>query len=61
MPAVLQRPHPLALQSAGPDQQRREAASANRDSLLAPQLARHRTDGGDRVRALVGVRTEHDH
>ena len=61
MPAVLQRPDPLAAKPARPDQQRREPASADLDGLLAHQLAGRRSDRGDRVRALVSVRTEHDH
>ena len=42
-------------------QQRGEPARADLDRLLAQQLAGRRRDRGDRVRALVGVRTEHDH
>jgi hypothetical protein len=34
---------------------------ANRDRLLVHQLVGTRTDRSDRVRALVHVRTEHDH
>ena len=49
------------LQPARPDQQRREPARADLDRLLAQQLAGRRSDRGDRVRALVRVRTEHDH
>ena len=41
--------------------QRRPACGWRRDRLLAEQLAGRRTDRGDRVRALVGVRTQHDH
>jgi hypothetical protein len=61
VPAVLDRPDPLALQAARPDQQRGEAFGADLDGLLTHQLTRRRRDRGDRVRALVGVRTEHDH
>ena len=61
VPAVLQRPHPLAVQAARPDQQRAEPARADRGGLLTEHLAGRRRDGGDRVRALVHVRTEHDH
>ena len=42
-------------------QQRRGALGARLDRLLAEQLAGRRRHRGDRVRALVGVRTEHDH
>ena len=42
-------------------EQSRGALSARQDRLLAEQLAGRRRDRGDRVRALVGVRTEHDH
>jgi hypothetical protein len=61
VPAVLDRPDPLALQAARPDQQRGKALGADPDRLLIHQLARCRCDRGDRVRALVGVRTKHDH
>ena len=61
MPAILKRPCPLARQAPSPEHQRTEPASADRDRLLAQQLSRRRIDRGDRVRALVGVRTEHDH
>ena len=61
VPAVLQRPHPLVLQAARPVQRRREASITNRDRLVAQQLAADGGDRGDRVRALVHVRTEHDH
>ena len=61
MPAVLQRPHPFAAEPARPEHQRSEALRADLDRLLAHQLAGGRRDRGDRVRALVGVRTEHDH
>ena len=61
MPTVLQRPDPLALEPPRPTQQRSEALDADLDRLLAHDLARHRRDRGDRVRALVGVRTKHDH
>ena len=61
VPAVLQRPHPFAAELARPDDQRGEALGADLDRLLAQQFAGRRRDRGDRVRALVGVRTEHDH
>ena len=61
MPAVLQRPHPLAIEAARPDHQRREPAGTDRDRLVAEHLAGRRVDRRDRVRALVGVRPEHDH
>src|SRR4029079_18801650 len=59
--AILQRPRPLTAETPRPTQELREAASADSDGLLALQLAGARSDCGDRVRALVGVRTEHDH
>jgi hypothetical protein len=61
MPAVLQRPHPFAAELARPDHKRSEALGADLDRPLAHQFARRRRNSGDRVRALVGVRTEHDH
>ena len=61
VPAVLQRPHPLVAQAARPRPAPRKPALADRDRLLAQQLAGARADRGDGVRALVHVRTEHDH
>jgi hypothetical protein len=61
VPAVLKRPHPLAVEAARPHQQRAEPATTDRDGLLAHQLAGNRGDRGDRVRPLVGVRAKHDH
>ena len=62
VPAVLERPHPLAAEARAPSAaSAREPVRADRDRLLAEQLAGRRRDRGDRVRALVGVRTEHDH
>ena len=61
MPAVLQRPHPLAVKPSRPDDQRSKALGADLDRLLAHHFAGRRRDRGDRVRALMGVRTEHDH
>jgi hypothetical protein len=61
VPAVLQRPHPIRAESARPPQHGIEPASAHRGGLLIEHLARRRGDSGERVRALVHVRTEHDH
>jgi hypothetical protein len=61
MPAVLHCPHPFAAELARPDDERGEALGADLDRPLADQFAGCRRDRGDRVRALVGVRTEHDH
>jgi hypothetical protein len=61
MPAVLQRPHPFGAQLAPPDDQRGKALGADLHRLLADQFAGCRRDRGDRVRALMDVRTEHDH
>src|SRR5215217_3177617 len=61
VPAVLERPYPLAVEAARPPQQCAEPSPTDRDGLLAPQLAGHRCDRGDRVRPLVCVRAEHDH
>src|SRR4051812_8488011 len=61
MPAVLQRPHPLASEAARPDHQRREPAGTDRDRLVAEHLTGRSVDRRDRMRALVGVRPEHDH
>ena len=61
VPAVLKRPHPLAIKAARPPQQRIEPAPADRDGLLTQQLAGRDRDSGDRVRTLVSVRAKHDH
>ena len=61
VPAVLKRPHPLAIKAARPPQQRIEPAPADLDGLLAQQLAGRGRDSGDRVRTLVSVRAKHDH
>jgi hypothetical protein len=61
MPAVLERPDPVVLEAAPPFQRCSEAAAADLDRLLAQQLAGARADSGDGMRALVRVRTEHDH
>ena len=61
MPAVLQRPHPVRAQAPSPEQYLAEPAPADPDGLLAEHLTRRGGDARDRVRALVRVRTEHDH
>jgi hypothetical protein len=61
MSAILERPDPFAVEAARPDQQRREAASSDLDRFITEDLAGRAFDGGDGVRALVGVRPEHDH
>jgi hypothetical protein len=61
MAAILQCPDPFTGEAARPNQQRREAANSDSDRLITEQLAGRAIDGGDRVRALVGVRPEHDH
>jgi hypothetical protein len=61
VPAVLQRPHPFAAEPARPHDKRGEARGADLDRPLARHFAARGRDRGDRVRALVGVRTEHDH
>jgi hypothetical protein len=61
VPAVFKRPRPLAVEASRPPQQGAESAQADRDGLLAQQLAGHGRDGRDGVRTLVGVRAEHDH
>jgi hypothetical protein len=61
MPAVLDRPHPFAVKPPRPHDQPGKALGADLNRLLAHHLAGRRRDRGDRVRALVGVRTEHDH
>jgi hypothetical protein len=56
VPAILQRPDPVAVKRPRPPQQPRKAVAPDRDRLLAEQLARRRRNGGDRVRTLVSVR-----
>jgi hypothetical protein len=59
--AVLQRPDTLDAQSPRPLQHLVESAGPDRRRLVTEHLARRRRDTGDGVRALVHVRTEHDH
>ena len=54
-------PHAFTAKAPRPGQHRRKALGADLDSLPAKQLAGGCRNRGDRVRALVGVRTEHDH
>src|SRR3954463_1598722 len=61
VPAVLERPHAVAVEAARPPQQRAEPAPADLDGLLAEQLAGRGRHGGHRVRTLVRVRAKHDH
>ena len=61
VPAVLQGPDPLAIELARPPQQRREPARADLNGLVAEDLTGRDVDRSQRVRALVGVRPEHDH
>jgi hypothetical protein len=59
--AVLQRPDPLGAQAARPIKSRGEPAITDPDGLVAQQLAARCGSRGDCVRALVHVRTDHDH
>jgi len=61
VPAVLDRPHPLAAMAARPDQQRVEGSPPRGDRLLVEQATGRRVDGRDGVRALMRVRADHDH
>jgi len=61
MAAVLERPNPLAGQGARPAKRRGESPLSNSDELVVQQLAGFARNCGERVRALVHVRTEHDH
>jgi hypothetical protein len=49
LPAILKRPHAVAVDAARPPQQGAEPAPADLDGLLAEQLAGCGRDGGDRV------------
>jgi hypothetical protein len=61
VPAVFQRPDPLAPETARPLQHPIEAARTDCDGLVTEHLTLRRHDAGDGVRALVHARTEHDH
>src|SRR3954454_25199346 len=61
MAAVLERPDALSVQPARPVEQRSKAGRSDLDRLGAEQLSGWRCDRSDGVRALVHVRTEHDH
>jgi hypothetical protein len=61
VPAVLQGPDPLAIEPARPAQQRREPTRADLNGLVTKDLTGRDLDHSQRVRALVGVRPEHDH
>ncbi len=61
MPAVLQRPDPLRAEHACPIQHLPEPPGPDLGGLVAEQFAADRRDRGEGVRALVHVRTEHDH
>ncbi len=62
VPAVLQRPDSIARRDRAPiGAARANPRAPTADRLLAEHLAGRRGDRGDRVRALVHVRTEHDH
>jgi hypothetical protein len=58
---VLQRPEALIADPAGPVKRHGKPLIADLDGLLAAQLAARVDDRGEGVRALVHVRTEHDH
>jgi hypothetical protein len=61
VPAVLQGPDPLTIEPARPAQQRREPTRADLNGLVTQDLTARDIDHSQRVRALVGVRPEHDH
>jgi hypothetical protein len=61
VPAVLKRPHTVAVEASRPLQQGAEPAIADRGRSLAEPLAGGGRDRRDRVRTLVSVRAEHDH
>ncbi|MFN2466508.1 MAG: hypothetical protein ABR521_00015 [Gaiellaceae bacterium] len=61
MAAVLERPHPLRAQPARPGERRAEPPISDPHEPVVHQLSGFAGNGGDRMRALVHVRTEHDH
>src|SRR5688572_8619960 len=61
MPAVLDRPHPILIQPASPTQRRELSSPIRADLLAATELAGSGIDGRQRMRALVRVRSDHDH
>jgi hypothetical protein len=58
---VLQRPHSLVAESAGPIQRRGETALPDVDRHVLQQLCRAADHRRDRVRVLVRVGADHDH
>ena len=60
-PAVLKRPDALGLQRARPAQRSPMAILVGSDLDLADHDAGAGVDRGERVRALVGIRSDHDH
>src|SRR5438094_6494290 len=61
MPAVLDRPHPLAAELARPAQRLEVACLTGPDHALAHDLTRRRIHRPKRVVALVRIRPDHDH
>ena len=59
--AILDRPHPLSVKAAGPDEQIVKRAALGLDRLVGDRLTGRGVDRGDGVRVLVGVRPNHDH
>jgi hypothetical protein len=61
MPTVLDRPDALVLEAARPHHQLIEGAPPAPHRPVSDRAARECVDRGERVRALVGVRPDHDH
>ena len=61
VPAVLERPDSLGVERSRPAQQLAEAALARRRCQFPARARGERVDRRARVRALVGVRPDHDH
>jgi hypothetical protein len=61
VPAVFDRPDALAAVAAGPGELRLKAATLRRHRSFDEHASAGRLNGGDRVRALMRVGTDHDH
>ncbi len=61
MPAVLDRPHPLPVQSGGEPQRLKRSGVASQDLALPAEGAALPVDRDQHVVALVGACPDHDH
>jgi hypothetical protein len=61
MPAILERPHPILIQTPSPTDRREMPRIVSFDLPAPANPARSFVDRRERVRALVRVRPDHDH